>query len=82
MTIVMKTIPAGRFKAQCLALMDEVQKTREPVVITKRGKQIAKLVPADTEDQADIFGFWKGKIQIHGDIVGPIVPEDEWDCLK
>ena len=42
-----KTIPAGTFKAQCLAIMDEVQAKRQAVVITKRGKLVAKLVPVE-----------------------------------
>jgi prevent-host-death family protein len=81
MTMVMKIIPAGQFKAQCLALMDQVEKTREPIIITKRGKQVAKLVPAEPEKD-DLFGSWKGKIEINGDIVAPVFDEDEWDCLK
>jgi prevent-host-death family protein len=77
----MRTIPAGQFKAQCLALMDEVEKTREPIVVTKRGKPVAKLVPAEPEKD-DLFGFWKGDVKINGDIVAPVFDEDEWDCLK
>ena len=42
----MKQMPAGEFKARCLKVMDQVHKTREPVVITKHGKPVAKLVPA------------------------------------
>lgn len=71
----MKKIAAGKFKANCLAIMDEVQSKRESVLITKRGKPVAKLVPV--EDKADdIFGFLKGKITITGDIVSPLPPED------
>jgi prevent-host-death family protein len=71
---------AGAFKANCLAVMDEVQKKRESVVITKRGKPVAKLVPI-AEQPDPIFGFLKGKgeITIHGDIIGPIVPEEDWN---
>jgi prevent-host-death family protein len=76
-----KTMPAGHFKANCLAVMDEVHAKREPVVITKRGKPVAKLVPIDTETD-EIFGFMKGKIKILGDIVGPVIPLDEWESLK
>ena len=43
----MKAIPAGQFKARCLRIMDEVRATREPVIITKKGRPVAKLVPAD-----------------------------------
>jgi len=73
-----KTMAAGTFKANCLSVMDEVQAKREPVVITKRGKPVAKLVPVDT-DPDDIFGYMTGKIKILGDIVGPITPEEDWE---
>jgi antitoxin (DNA-binding transcriptional repressor) of toxin-antitoxin stability system len=62
--------------------MDEVEKTREPILVTKRGKPVVRMVPADPENGDDIFGFWKGKVRITGDIVSPIIDEDEWDCLK
>lgn len=78
----MRTIPAGTFKAQCLALMDEVEATHEPIVITKRGKPVAKLVPAETEKKDDLFGFLEGKARIVGDIVSPVFDLDEWDMLK
>ena len=77
----MKTIAAGAFKTQCLTLMDDVRKTREPLVITKRGKAVAKLVPA--EDEKDEFlGRLEGIIRIVGDIESPVVPLEDWDCLK
>lgn len=74
---IMKTIPAGAFKTNCLALMDEVQAKRESLLITKHGKPVAKLVPIDS-DIDDIFGFYAGKIRITGDIVEPIIPLEEW----
>src|SRR5947209_20622716 len=51
----MKTMPAGEFKARCLRVMEEVKNYRTPVVITKNGKPVAKLVPAD-EPRKDVFG--------------------------
>ena len=75
-----KTIPAGTFKARCLAIMDEVAAKRESVIITKRGKPVAKLVPVEKEKD-DIFGFMKGKITILGDIVSPILTPEEWGDL-
>jgi prevent-host-death family protein len=77
-----KTIPAGQFKARCLAIMDEVQAKRQAVVITKRGKPVAKLVPVE-QKKDDIFGFFKGKgkIEIKGDIVSPILTPEEWGDL-
>jgi len=78
----MKTIPAGQFKVHCLAIMDEVQAKRQAVVITKRGKPVAKLVPVEQEKD-DIFGFLKGKgkIEIKGDIVAPALTPEEWGDL-
>jgi prevent-host-death family protein len=78
----MKTLPAGIFKSQCLALMDEVEATHEPILITKRGKPVAKLVPVELEKKDDLFGRWEGKVRITGDIVSPVFDLDEWDMLK
>jgi prevent-host-death family protein len=75
----MKQMPAGEFKARCLKVMDQVHKTREPVVITKRGKPVAKLVPAD-KNPDDIFGCLKGVFKIVGDIESPVVSPDEWEA--
>ncbi len=76
----MKTMAAGAFKVHCLAVMDEVQSKREAVLITKRGKPVAKLVPIEKQKD-DIFGFFKGKVTIHGDIVSPILTPEEWGDL-
>ena len=75
----MKTMAAGAFKAHCLAVMDEVQAKREVVVITKRGKPVAKLVPA-SQDADDIFGFLRGKGTITGDVISPVI--EDWGSLK
>ena len=71
-------IPAGEFKAKCLKLMDEINESGGELVITKRGKPVAKLVPADRPSKPQpLFGFMKGSVKIHGDIIGPF-PE-EWE---
>jgi prevent-host-death family protein len=64
-------VAAADFKANCLRLMDEVARQRRPIVITKRGKPIAKLAPIE-EEPIDLFGRMAGSIKICGDIVGPI----------
>jgi prevent-host-death family protein len=76
--ISMTEIPAGEFKSRCLALMDRVNETGEPILITKRGKPIAKLVPASSSPD-DVFGYMTGKVKIVGDVVGPVTPLDDWD---
>ncbi|NNM85328.1 MAG: type II toxin-antitoxin system prevent-host-death family antitoxin [Phycisphaerales bacterium] len=76
----MKTMSASVFKARCLAAMDVVQARRETVVITKRGKVVAKLVPAEMETD-DIYHFLRGKGAIRGDIVAPALSAREWGDL-
>jgi prevent-host-death family protein len=71
---------AGVFKTNCLAVMDEVQAKRVTVVITKRGKPVAKLVPVN-EEKDDIFGFLAGKATITGDVVSPALTLEEWGNL-
>ena len=75
----MKQIPAGAFKAQCLTVMKQVQATGEPVVVTKRGVALVKVVPAEAENN-DIFGFMVGRVKIVGDIESPIPVE--WEVTK
>ena len=75
----MKQIAAGQFKAQCLAIMDRVSRTGEPILVTKHGKPVVKLIPAE-EHGDDIFNYMAGKVKILGDIVGPITPPEDWEC--
>lgn len=76
----MKKITAGKLKANCLAILDEVQSKRVSFVITKRGKAVAKLVPIRIEKD-DIFGFMVGKGKIVGDMVAPALSRKEWGNL-
>lgn len=68
---------AGEFKAKCLKLLDEVQRQRKQVIITKRGKPVAKLVPV-TERSASFIGSMRGTMDILGDIVSPI--DVKWEA--
>ena len=79
--MVIKTIAAGTFKARCLRLMDEVQSTRQPLLITKKGRPVAKLIPAN-EPPDDIFGCMRDQVEIVGDIESPVVPLEDWEALK
>lgn len=77
----MKTMRAGEFKARCLKVMDQVRATREPVIITKRGRPVAKLVPVDRRGD-DIFGCLKGVVEIVGEIESPVVAPEEWEANR
>ena len=77
-----REIPAGEFKAKCLKLMDEVAASGEELVITKRGKPVARLVPAK-EERPRLFGSMKGSVKILGDIIEPALdPGWEDEMLK
>jgi prevent-host-death family protein len=71
-------ISAAQFKAECLKLMDEVEKTRQPIVITKHGRPVAQLAPIPT-DADSLFGYMKGTVTINGDVMSPI--DVEWSAL-
>ena len=63
---------AGEFKARCLALLDQVAETGQEIVVTKRGKPVAKLTPLEPPKSLE------RSVRIIGDIVNPL--EDEWEA--
>jgi len=68
--VMTQQVPAGVFKAKCLGLLEEVRQTRKEIIITKRGKPVARLVPVENPD-SQWFGRMKGTIKICGNIVAP-----------
>lgn len=80
-----RQIAAGEFKAKCLALIDQVNETGQELIITKRGRPAAKLVPFDAPCAGSFFGRMKGKIEIVGDpddLINPVFPLEDWDMLR
>lgn len=71
---------AGEFKARCLSVLDEVAQTRTEMVVTKRGKPVARVVPVEADAAPELFGALAGRIRIIGDVVSPV--EDEWDANR
>jgi len=84
MSIVMKgdeiTVPAGLFKAKCLSLIDQVSRSHQTVIITKRGKPVARLVPLAEEKPRRLFGSFAGHVAEEGDIVGPT--GESWEAER
>ena len=72
----MKQIAAAKFKEQCLSLLDEVEP--DGIVITKRGKPVAKLIPF-ASDSASLIGSLAGKLKIRGDILSTGL---DWDAER
>jgi prevent-host-death family protein len=81
-----RKIAAGEFKAKCLGLIDEVNETGQELIITKRGKPAAKLIPFPQPEKSRSFiGRLEGIIEIVGDpddLIKPAFPEEDWDMLK
>jgi prevent-host-death family protein len=74
-----KTMSAADFKAKCLDVLDQVAERRESVVVTKRGKPVARVVPIINRPKS-LWGAMKGELEIRGDIVGPLAVE--WEAMK
>jgi prevent-host-death family protein len=73
-----KTMSAADFKAKCLDVLDQVAERRQPVVVTKRGKPVAQVVPIIRRPRR-LWGVMKGEIEVRGDILGPL--DVEWEAM-
>ena len=71
-----RTIPAGKFKARCLALLDEVEATHQQIVVTKRGRPVARIVPIEDTDPPSLLG---SVLEQH-DLLAPI--GEPWDAPR
>ena len=79
----MKEVAISEFKAKCLAILERVEKTKEPIRITRHGKPVADIVPTvPTVDRAALFGSMRNSITILGDIVSPVIDLDEIEALR
>lgn len=80
----MRTMGAGEFKAKCLAILDEVNETGEPVIVTKRGKPVARVESCEASREArekrSLLGFMRGMATIPAevDVVSAGFDENEW----
>ena len=70
-------VKAGEFKSKCLRIMDKVKRTKRRVIITKRNKPVAQLLPIE-ENTILAYGCMKDTVEILGDILSPI--DEVWDA--
>jgi prevent-host-death family protein len=80
--MVMKEVAISEFKAKCLSLLEQVQKTKKPIRITRFGKPVAEVVPTSPASRSDWMGSMKDRIEILGDIVSPANEESDWEVLR
>lgn len=78
----MEDIPISKFKATCLAVLERVRKTKQPVRVTRFGQPIAEIVPSGASKAVPRLGTGLGRGRILGDIVGPIGDESDWDAAR
>ncbi len=78
----MEEVSISEFKAKCLALLEQVRRTRQPIRITRHGKPVAEVTPPTaTIDRAAWISSMKDSLEIVGDIISPATDEDEWEVL-
>jgi len=76
-------VSISEFTAKCLALLEQVRKTREPIRVTRHGKPIAEVVPpTPAVDRNKWIGSLKGTVEILGDIISPATDKDEWEAER
>jgi prevent-host-death family protein len=79
----MKEVAISKFKAECLAMIEQVYKTKRPIRVTRFGKPVAEVVPPSPEAASgDWIGSMRDKIEIVGDIVSPAVDPEDWEALR
>jgi prevent-host-death family protein len=80
--MVMKNINISEFKAKCLGLIEQVDKTRQPLRITRHGRPVAELIPAGPDRKRKFLGDMAGTVEILGDIVSPVIDLDEFEAYR
>jgi prevent-host-death family protein len=78
----MRTIRATELAARCLAILDEVERTGEPVTILKRGRPVARLLPPIPAEGRYPQHALAGTVMILGDVVEPVLPAEDWDAER
>jgi len=76
-------IPISKFKATCLAVLEEVRTSGRPVLVTRHGEPVAEIVPpARPTGPESWLGAARGTGRVVGDLVSPVAAADEWDALR
>jgi prevent-host-death family protein len=78
----MQEIAISEFKAKCLSLLEEVNKTKKPIRITRHGKPVAEVVPASPAHKRRRLGSMSGTVKILGDITSPVIDMNELEAYR
>lgn len=78
-----ETIPISKFKATCLNLLSQVKKTGKTILVTRKGEPLALISPPPTPPKSKSWlGSKRNSIKIKGDIISPVLSEEEWEVLR
>ncbi len=79
----MESIVISEFKATCLAVLERVRQSGQPILVTRRGEPVAEIVPPSPAARSESWLGWaRGTGQILGDLVAPAADEEEWEALR
>jgi antitoxin (DNA-binding transcriptional repressor) of toxin-antitoxin stability system len=78
----MEQIAISKFKATCLAVLERVRKTGQPILVTRFGQPIAEINPPSRTKRSIRLGGGIGTVEILGDIVGPIGDISDWEAAR
>jgi len=73
----MKTLGATEAKTHFLSLLNDVEQKREGLIVTRNGKPVARVLPMPDPDRDTIYGFYRGKLDIRGDVLSPLYSDEE-----
>jgi prevent-host-death family protein len=77
-----KTIGAAQFKAECLKIIDQINRDHQPVTITRRGQPVAVLSPAQAAPASPIVGALRGTVLRYDEPFAPAADAEDWDAAK
>jgi prevent-host-death family protein len=78
----MKSVAISVFKAQCLALLEDVARTGRPLVVTKRGKPLARVTPGDRSTSRSPQDTLRRTVETLDDIIAPVISPDAWNATR
>lgn len=78
----MKSVAISIFKARCLALLEDVARTGKPLLVTKRGKPLARLTAADHSWSSSPQDTLQHSVETLGDVIAPAIPATAWDAAR
>ena len=80
--VKMKSVAVSEFKSRCLSLLEDVARTGEPLLVTKRGKPLARVTPSGNVAVARPQDTLRGSVSYEGDLLGPVVALEAWHAVR